>query len=70
MSAKDRVVLERVPHLVLDGAAAAAAAVGARRGRRGRARRGRRAHAALRAAIAERGDGRRVRVAARSPRPS
>jgi len=30
MSAKDRVLMERVPHLVLDGAAAAAQAVGAR----------------------------------------
>jgi NADH:ubiquinone oxidoreductase subunit F (NADH-binding) len=30
MSAKDRVLLSRAPHLVLDGAAAAAAAVGAR----------------------------------------
>ena len=33
-----RAARARVPHLVLDGAAAAAAAVGARRGRRGRAR--------------------------------
>lgn len=64
MSAKDRVVLERVPHLVLDGAAAAAAAVGAEEVVVAVPAAAVVAHAALRSAIAERGDGRRVRVQA------
>ena len=64
MSAKDRVVLERVPHLVLDGAAAAAAAVGAEEVVVAVPAAAVVAHAALRSAIAERGDGRHVRVQA------
>ncbi len=62
MSAKDRVVLERVPHLVLDGAAAAAVAVGADDVVVAVPTGAIAARAALGAAIAERGDGRHVRV--------
>jgi NADH:ubiquinone oxidoreductase subunit F (NADH-binding) len=68
MSSKDRVLLELVPHLVLDGATVACRAVGARDCVIAAPRT---AHAALNAAIAERdrrhGAAVRVKVAASAP---
>ena len=63
MSVKDRVLLERVPHLVLDGAVAAAAAVGADTIVVAIPNARVHAHAAVDAALAERDDRPRIRVA-------
>lgn len=63
MSAKDRVLLERAPHLVLDGALAAARAVGAREVIVAVAASASRAGAAVTRALQERGN-RSVRLAA------
>jgi NADH:ubiquinone oxidoreductase subunit F (NADH-binding) len=60
-SFKDRVLMRRTPHLVLDGALAVAAAVGTRD--LTIAVHDAQSAAALRAAIAQRGDAKRVRVA-------
>jgi NADH:ubiquinone oxidoreductase subunit F (NADH-binding) len=62
MSAKDRVLLELAPHLVLDGALMAAEAVGARDVVIAVKRSAHGAHAALGHALAERRDAGRVRV--------
>ena len=62
MSAKDRVLLERAPQLVLDGALLAAEAVGARTVVVAVKQSARAAQAALRRALAERRDARNVRV--------
>jgi NADH:ubiquinone oxidoreductase subunit F (NADH-binding) len=67
MSAKDRVLLSRAPHLVLDGVAAAAAAVGAREAIVCVPAGVPAVHAAVGDAIRERGSGRRrlrLRIAA------
>ena len=64
MSAKDRVLLESAPHLVLDGALAAAAAIGAALDRRSPSRDdAAAARSALDDALRERGGERRVSVA-------
>jgi NADH:ubiquinone oxidoreductase subunit F (NADH-binding) len=63
MSAKDRVLLESAPHLVLDGAMAAMAAVGARSVVIAVPEDAHMARGALRAAIGERKASRRLRVA-------
>jgi NADH:ubiquinone oxidoreductase subunit F (NADH-binding) len=64
MSAKDRVLLERMPHLVLDGALLAAEAVGAREIVIAVHASAWSAHEAVRRALAERRDARGVRVEA------
>src|SRR4051812_32911411 len=63
MSAKDRALLERAPHLVLDGALLAAEAVGARDVTIALKRSSRGSHDSVARALAERRDARRVRVA-------
>lgn len=63
-SKKDRALVRLVPHLVLDGAAAAADAIGARQIVVAVARGARAEHASLVAALGERADGRDWRVAA------
>jgi len=62
MSAKDRVLLRTAPHLVLDGAIAAATAIGARPVVVAVPQDAQRALEALRAAVAERRDARRVEI--------
>lgn len=61
MSAKDRVLLEQAPHLVLDGALLAAEAIGARTIVIA-VKRSASAHEAMSRALAERRDARRVRL--------
>lgn len=63
-SAKDKVVMARNPHLVIDGVLAGAAAVGSSEAIIALARNARSSHASLKAALAERGAAERIRLAA------